>query len=149
MSIPIDTITAAIKGLTVTGVTIRDTDGCMDAVTVRDLPLLSPRPFNFVTLNPVERDTYGASTSAKKTVTFSLAYRFFHSAIGQGRGEWEIFPLYLDKIFAIMDVLIATDLGGTVDMNLTGIPNLGVVVDDADNQFWGSDLDIVCTVFVN
>jgi hypothetical protein len=62
---------------------------------------------------------------------------------------YEQFPLYLAKVFLIMDALIATDLGGTVDMTLSGIPDLGVVVDGADNQFWGSDLDIMCTVFIN
>lgn len=149
MSIPIGTITAAIAALTVTGVTIRDTSNMSDLITTRDCPVLAPRPNNFIGLNPVERDTYGASPVARKTMTFSLSYRFFHSPIGQGRGEYEIFPLYLVKIFAIMDALIACDLGGTVDMNLSGVPNLGVVVDGADNQFWGSDLDIMCTVFIN
>jgi len=149
MSIPIDTITAAIAALTVSGVTIRDTSACTDAVMVRDCPVLAPRPNNFVMLNPVERDTFGASSVARKTVTFTLSYRFFHSVIGQGRGVYEVFPLYLDKIFAIMDALIACDLGGTVDMNLSGVPNLGVVTDGADNQFWGSDVEIICTVFIN
>lgn len=149
MSIPIGTITAAIAGLTITGVTVRDTSGMTDLITARDCPVLAPRPNMFIGLNPVERDTYGASPVARKTVTFTLSYRFFHSPIGQGRGEYEVFPLYLVKIFAIMDALIACDLGGTVDMNLVGVPNLGVVVDGADNQFWGSDLDILCTVFIN
>ena len=147
--IPIDTITAAIAGLTVTGVTIRDTGTLSDVITVRECPALVPRPNGFVNLSPVQRDTYGPSASARKTVVFSLTYRFFHSPVGQGRGMYDVFPDFLDKCFAIFDALIATDLGGTIDMELNGMPELGVVVDGKDSEFWGSDLEIMCTVFVN
>jgi hypothetical protein len=126
--IPIDTITAAIAAISA-GVTIRDTNALADAVTLRDCPVLVPRPNGFVNLSPVQRDTYGPSATARKTVTFSLNYRFFHTPIGIGRGMYDVFPDFLDKCFAIFDALIATDLGGTIDMDLNGIPELGVVVD--------------------
>jgi len=149
VSIPITTITAAIAALSVSGVTILDVSALRDSMTDRDLPCLAPRPNQFVTFQPVERDTFGPSASARKTVVFSLAYRFFHSPVGQGRGQFEIFPLFLNNLFAIADALIATDLGGTVDMNLSSVPDLGVVGDASDNQFWGADVDIVCQVFIN
>ena len=150
MSIPIDTITAAIAGLTVTGVTIRDTSQLTDHIEHRDMPLLAPRPNQFVNLHPVERDTYGLASVARKTVTFELIYRFFHSDAGEGRGLFDMFPDFLDKIFAIEDALIAADaLGGTVDMQLIGTPEFGIVLDGANNQCWGADVTIQCVLYVN
>lgn len=148
--IPIDTITAAIAGLTVTGVTIRDTSNLTDHVEHRDEPLLAPRPNSFVTFQPVQRDTYGLASIAKKTVTFELSYRFFHSDAGEGRGLYDQFPDFMDKIFAINDALIAADaLNGTVDMQLTGNPQFGVVQDGAGGNFWGADITVLCTLFIN
>jgi hypothetical protein len=150
MAIPINTITAAIAGLTVTGVTIRDTSALTDHVEHRDEPLLAPRPNQFVNMQPVQRDTYGPAATAKKTVTFELTYRFFHSDAGEGRGLYDQFPDFMSKIFAINDALIAADaLGGTVDMQLIGNPEFGVVTDGGGGEFWGADLTILCTVFVN
>jgi hypothetical protein len=116
----------------------------------RDEPLLAPLPNQFVNLQPVVRDTYGPAATARKTVTFELAYRFFHSDVGEGRGFYDQFPDFLDKIFAINDALIAADaLGGTVDMQLIGNPNFGVVEDGGGGGHWGADITILCTVFVN
>jgi hypothetical protein len=150
MAIPIDTITAAIAGLTVTGVTIRDTSALTDHIEHRDEPCLVPLPNNFVNFQPVIRDTYGPAATAKKTVTFELNYRFFHSDAGEGRGLYDQFPDFMDKLFAINDALIAADaLGGTVDMQLLGNPNLGVVVNGGGGEFWGADITILCTLFIN
>lgn len=150
MAIPIDTITASIAALVVTGVTIRDTSQITDHVEHRDEPLMAPMPNGFVTLMPVQRDTYGPAATAKKTVMFELKYRFFHSDAGEGRGLYDQFPDFMDKIFAINDALIAADaLGGTVDMQLTGNPDFGVVTDGGNNEFWGADLTVLCTLFIN
>jgi hypothetical protein len=150
VSIPIDTITAAIAGLTMTGITIRDTSGMTDSIVTRDCPVLTPRPNQFVNFQPVIRDTYGLATVAKKTVTFELVYRFFHSSAGEGRGLYDQFADFMDKIFIINDALIAADaLGGTIDMQLTGNPDFGVVTDGAGNEFWGADVTVLCTVFIN
>jgi hypothetical protein len=150
VSIPISTITAAIAGLTISGVTVLDTNALRDAMVDIDLPCLAPRPYSFVNLQPVERDTFGAAAVARKTVLFSLNYRYFHAPVGQGLGEYETFPGFLTNLFALADALIAADaLGGTVDMNLASMPDLGVVQDGANTNFWGADVEIVCMVFIN
>jgi len=151
MAIPISTITAAIKAISVAGVTIRDTTELTDGINPgRDCPVLVPRPNGFVGLGAVERDTVGRASVARKTVTFTLAYRFFHSGMGQGRGEYDVFNDFVSKLFLIWDALIAADaLNGTVDMTMSGMPDLGVVEDGAGKQFWGADIEVVCTVFIN
>ena len=149
MSIDLDTITASIAAVAITGVTVRDTSNMTDAVNIRDCPLLSPRPFQFVGLSPIERDTYGGPATSQKSATFTLTYRYFHSAIGQGRGMYDEYPTFIDKIFAIADAIIAADdLNGVVDINLNGMPDIGVVEDGAGNQFWGTDLEFNCLIFI-
>jgi len=149
LSIDLDTITASIAAVAITGVTVRDTSNMTDAVTLRDCPLLSPRPFQFVGLSPIERDTYGGPATSQKSATFTLTYRYFHSPVGQGRGMYDEYPTFIDKIFAIADAIIAADdLNGVVDINLNGMPDIGVVEDGAGNQFWGTDLEFNCLIFI-
>jgi hypothetical protein len=150
MAIPIATITASIAGLTVTGLTIRDTGSLSDHIEHRDEPCMVARPNGFVTFSPTVRDTYGLATIARKTQVFTLAYRLFYADAGEGRGMYDLFPGFVTMIFALQDALIAADaLGGTIDMQMIGNPSLGIVQDGADGNHWGCDINIQCTVFIN
>ena len=62
---------------------------------------------------------------------------------------YDEYPTFIDKIFAIADAIIAADdLNGVVDINLNGMPDIGVVEDGAGNQFWGTDLEFNCLIFI-
>ena len=149
MSLQISTITAAIAGLTVTGVTILDTDEIPFEVGLRQ-SVLFPEPVNFVTDFTVTRDSMGIASQARKTVTYTLNYTFAHSQVGTGRGLADLYGDMVSTAYAIVDAIIALDtVSGAVGIDDPTINQFGVVVDPSGVSYHGCKIAVRVTEFVN
>ncbi len=151
MALALSTITAAIAALSVSGVTIKDTSAIPKSVEPRDCPILYPRPDGFVSAFNVVRDSFGADSQARKTVTYTLTYRFLYAALGTDRAA--VFDAYDDfaaKAFAILDVILANStISGLVDLTPIDTPAWGPVSDPSGKMFHGTDISLAVTEFVN
>ena len=146
----VETIATSFAALSIPGVTVLDHLHIPERVEARQCPILYPKPDGFVSDLNVDLVSFGnAANDRRKTITYTLTYRYLHTSIGAGRG---LFAVYQDMI-ANVDLIISTlmdndDLSGTIDITPTGIDNIGPVIDPAGDAFHGCDLTFAVTVFV-
>ena len=149
MTLAIATITNSIAALNVALVHIRDIDEIPEAVNPSDCPIIYPKPDGFVTNFRVEVNSFGSS-SAKKTVRYTLTYRFLQAALSSGRGLFDVYDDLVTNVFAFLDAVIANDaLTGAIDDTPVNTINFGAVGDPAGNLFHGADIAIEIMEFVN
>lgn len=143
------TVADSIAGLSVSGVTLKDLDEIPNGVLARDCPLILPAP-DFIQIAEITRDTYGSGSDAKWTFEYTLNYRLFYAPVGTERTLGNIYPGLVAKAMLFADAVIANDdLTGATDSNFGGLSGLGVVTDPSDELFWGCDIQINITEFVN
>lgn len=150
MTLAIATVVSSIAALSVTGVTIKDEDNIPEQVFDRDCPIFYPEPVDFVTGFEVERNSYGSAAQSKKTARYTLNYTFAYIPVGSGRLGLEQYGDMIDKAFAIIDKLIASDdLTGSVEFTPQDTVSFGVVLDPAGNAFQGCRILLRVTEFIN
>lgn len=153
MTIAFTTITNSIAALSITGaqtINIRDIDEIPDAVEARDCPILFPDPTNFITNFTPVRKSFGGGTVAKFDIQYNMNYLFLQTAVGSGRGLFDVMDDMLDNIAAIFDAIIDNNLvTGLVDMTPSGIAEFGPVRDPAGNDFLGTNVIIQILEFKN
>jgi len=146
MGLQIAPIMRAISKLRVAGLTMRM--AVPQALDPTDAPSMWPRPDGFVSDFEVQVDSFG-SASAKKTVTYTLTYIFARSAVGAGEG-FEYYQSMTDMAFKIMDAFVAHDAlqGEAIDVT-PSFGEFGLILDASDKPFFGAELRIAVTEFVN
>lgn len=149
MAISTVTVADSISKLSVSGVTIKDLDEIPNGVLSRDCPLILPAP-DFIQVAEVERDTFGSGSGAKWTFSYALNYRLFYKPVGTERNIGVIYPELVTKSMLFVDAVIANDdLTGATDTNFGSVSGFGIVPDPDDSLFWGCDIQINITEFVN
>ncbi len=137
MAIALTTITNAIAGLSISGVTVLDVDQIYGDMSRAGLPVLYPEPVDFVSNFRVSRDSQGGGSTALITIEYDLTYTFLHSPIGAER-VLEGYTQMVDKAMEVLDAVLAIDtLTGAVDILPTGIAQIGPVPDPAGNMYHG------------
>jgi len=150
MTLAIATISNAITGLTVTGLTIKDIDEIPQAIMNRDCPVLVPDPDNYVSRFLVEPDSFGAGSGRKWTANYTLNYLLLYAAVGSGRTTvLEKYSGMVSSAFAFFDALLAlTSLTGTVDFEPDMIGDFGIV-DFSGTAFHSCNVSLNVKEFVN
>ena len=142
MTLNLRTITAAVKALTITGVTIYDVDEIPQALNDPGLHYLYPRPDGFFPAGlQVTVDSFGVNTGAFKTLNYQLRYTFAYRPIGDGlAGLFEYYPSMVDMALLIINTLMENDnLSGAIDIQ-PGLGAFGIVYDAAGNAWHGCDI---------
>jgi hypothetical protein len=139
----IDTITNSIAGLSVTGVTIKDIHDIPESAALL-LPVMFPRPNEFITDLTFTRVSQGGGGTALMDVSYTLNYVYCHAPIGSGVGG--LFSSYnslITNIALILEKLFASDnITGAVDMTVAGISSVGPVADPAGNPYHGVEISL-------
>lgn len=149
MALNIIVIAHNISDLDVNEVHIRDLTAIPEKVTDRDCPILYPLPNGFVTNLTVQIDSFG-DARAKKTVFYTLTYRFLEASLGSGRGLFDLYSDFVKHVFAVLDKLIDSQaLSGQIDLEIESISNFGPVADPSGNMFHGCDIALRIMEFVN
>jgi len=143
------TVADSIAKWSVSGVTVKDLDEIPNKGLTRDCPLILPAP-DFIQVASIERDTFGSGAGAKWTFDYTLNYRLFYKEAGTERILGNIYPALVSKAMLFVDAVIAGDnLTGAIDANFGGLSGFGLVPDPVDTLFWGCDIQILITEFVN
>jgi len=146
MGLAIQTIVDSIKGLSVTGVTIKEFTDLNVQVDPRSCPVLFPDPADFITGWSINRDTF----SGLKTATYTLRYTFCYKPIGSGRMGFGEYDAMVAKAAAILDKIIANDtINGCVDIQPEAVPYFGLVNDPVGESFFGCQILLRVTEFIN
>ena len=149
MALQIATVVDSISKLSVSGAKIKDKDQIPAAGDARQ-PMIIPLS-NFVTEFTMVRDSFGGGSEAKMTVTYVLNYRILYKPLGSGRAPQleNISPL-VDLIARWWDAVLAIDVfAGAVDIIPYTITGMGAVKDPSEESWWGADLSVKVTEFVN
>ena len=155
MSLNTASITAAIKALSIPGVTILDLVDLPDQVQGRtnEVPVLMPEPNAFIQGGAAEGDLDGLETFGTPTERFWLfrrtfRYQYLHAKAGSGRSLADHYPAMCAKVDAIMEALTALDVA-TKDVMTINVSAFGVFGDNSGAQFFGCQLDIMIREKVN
>ena len=149
MALQTTAIITSIAGYTVTGVTIRDADAMYDEVKRRDTPLLMLAPGWFGSIK-YKYDAFGTGAVAPLTMTYILGWRFFFKETGVERGLKDIAQGFTQKVTAIIDAVIAADAtSDAIHLQVVRVSKIDTVLDPVGNSFWGCDIDIEITEFIN
>lgn len=148
MSLAFSTVATAISRLS-TPVPIRDITDIPPAVAARDGAMVIPLP-GFVTDFSVVRDSFGGGSTAKMTVTYTMNYRLLYAPAASDRIPLELLDNMFLAVAGVLDEILAIDvLSGAVDIMPLAVTNMGIVNDPSDTPFYGCDMAIQVTEFVN
>jgi len=131
------TITNSIAALSITGVTIKDVDEIPQSAALI-CPVLIPQPNGFVSDFSQERVSFGSNGTAKMDFNYNLNYVFLYAEAGSGVGTFDIYSGLMTKLSAILVAFASNDkIDGLVDLETSGIGDIGIIQDPAGNQYWG------------
>jgi hypothetical protein len=142
MTLQIATIIDAITDLTVSGMTLYDIHA-LPQTAVRIYPCLIPRG-DFLSNMVCTRQSFNVGSVAKTDYTYNLNFRLLYAPVGAGRGIMDYMSDMLTAIVNFVDKIKDTDYvaGSAIDIQLAGIPVLGVVTDPADMPYYGADFTL-------
>lgn len=145
----IDTVSASIAALTISGVTIKSSASIPESAMML-CPILFPKPDGFVTDMEFTRESQGGNGTALMNLSYTLNYVYCHAPIGSGVGG--IFTTYgplITNLALILEKIFASDtLTGAVDITLSGVTNIGPVVDPAGNAYHGVEIALRVLEFI-
>lgn len=149
MALKIPEIITSIAGLGVSGVTILDANAIDDEIKRRATPIMMLAP-NFFNNPKYTYDSFGTGAVATITIKYVLLWRFFYAEVGVERGQADIFQGFIDKVALIIDAVIASDATtDAIHIQVSNVGAFGVVTDPTGNQFYGCDISIAVTEFIN
>ena len=141
------TVTNSIAALSITGVTVKDSDEITDSLGMSGTALLVPRPDNFLTGLSIVR---GELSGQNLTVRYTLNYQYFHCVIGGGLGG--IFSVYQGMLTNIGKIIVAfsndATLTGAIDNGYPNFGRLGPIQDASGNKYHGCEVSIPITQFL-
>lgn len=141
-SINLANVSAAISGISISGITIKDKDE-VSASWVSLPNVLYPKPDGWVSDLSIEYDSVLQGLSAPSTVSYNLNYRF----LGVQVGDSSIFPVaysdLIDKLILVINGLVAISgpYSGKVEMQIGNL-DIGPKADPAGNNFFGADIQL-------
>jgi hypothetical protein len=131
------TITNSIAALSIPGVTIKDTDEIPQSANML-LPILFPRPNEFVTDFSQEFVSFGSNGGAKINFEYNLNYVFLFVESGSGLSTFEIYGGLMQKLSAILVAFASNDaVTGLVDLQTSNVGPIGIVEGPNGQQYWG------------
>lgn len=142
-TVDFDTVTNSIASLSITDVTILDTDQIPDSLGL-DSHILAPMPQGFITGVTVTRDELSGQ---KLRLSYTLTYRYYHSKMAGGLGG--LFGTYAGMVDKAAAILLAfssdATLTGALDNDLPTLGEFGPVSDPAGNGYHGFDITLRIT----
>ena len=136
------TITNSIAALSISGVTIKDIDEIPQSASLL-LPILFPRPNDFVTEFSQQFMSLGSNGAAKINFEYNLNYVFLYAEAGSGLGTYELYNGLITKLSAILVAFASNDaITGLVDLQTSTIGSIGIVEGPSGQQYWGLMLSL-------
>ena len=130
------TITSSIAALPISGVTIKDTDEIPQSANMI-LPVMFPRPNDFVTDFSQEFVSFGSNTGAKINFEYTLNYVFLFVEVGGAISTFDIYGGLMQKLSAILVAFASNDaIAGLVDLQTSSI-QMGTLEGPNGQQYWG------------
>ena len=118
--------------------------------TAFTLPLLAPRPDNFLTDIIFTRESFGVSGNEKMTLEYNMHWQYFHAPAGSGLGLFSVYGSMIDNLAGIIEKIMDNDApSGAIDMQIKEINNIAIFKDPAGNDVLGVDLTLNIKEFVN
>ncbi len=147
----LQSITNAIAAISVSGVTIKDSDEIV-ASWVGTPNILYPNPNDdgFITNFRIQFDSIMQGTDAPMTIGYTLNYRFLGTQIG----DMATFPVeyanIVSKVAAIVNALVAVPApySGRVELIIGGV-TIGAKADPSGNMYHGADFTLNITEMQN
>ncbi len=142
-------IFAAVAGLTITGLTIKDIDEIPFTVTDRDCPVMFPAPAGGVQATQAEMMTFGGATERYWEVTRQFRWNYLHAPLGADRyGVFAYHPAMAAKSDAIIEALCELDVAG-VDIMTVDLTDFGPVPAPDGTMFHGFGLTMTVREKIN
>ena len=137
------TVTDSIAALSISGVTVKDSDQIPQAIGA-GYKVLCPRPDNFITGLSITPDEVSKQLLRLR---YTLNYQYFHSRIGAKL--FDSYSAMLGKLALIL-VAFANDatLSGAIDNGAPSVGRLGPTMDAAGNKYHGCELSMQITQFL-
>ena len=149
ISLNLSNITAAIKNISVTGVTIKDYSGI--AASWQSLPnVLYPNPEGFITNFTLDYQTVLRGGTAPVDVSYTLNYRYLGPEIGDLSQMPKEYSEMIVDLVLILNAMITTDApyAGTVEMEVSTVL-VGARSDPVGNVYHGADIALNITEMQN
>ena len=145
----LNTVTASIAALSISGVKIRNIDSVPESAAML-CPVLFPRPNEFVTDIEFTRESQGGGGTALMNFSYTLNYVYCHAPIGSGLGGlFSVYSALITKIILILEKMFASDnLSGAIDLQVISVSNVGPVADPAGNQYHGVEIGLRVLEFI-
>lgn len=151
MALSATSITAAIAGLTISGVTIKDIDEVPTSVNPSDCPLLFPMPGAWLGTGTGLQDgetTFGIASTRYWQAHRVYSYVFLHSAVGSGTKLREQYNDATDTVDSILTALVQLDVDGVDVETVTNEP-LGVLSNATNSKYIGAIFNITLNERIN
>ena len=136
-TITLTTVTNSIAALSISGVTVLDSDQIPDSIGLND-HVLAPRPDGFLTELEIEP---AEMTKQNLDVRYRLHYQYYHCRI-----SGQLFANYspmLEKLALIVHAFCSdATLTGAMDNGIPRIGTIGPIVDAAGNTYHGCEISI-------
>ena len=149
IAINLVTVADAIAALNISGVTVRDIDQIPESA-LPILPVLYPRPNEFITNLKWSRETYGADSAAAMNLTYVLHYHYLHAVVGSGGGLLSVYSGLITNLVKILAAIFDdSNPSGAVDMQLVSISSVGVLTDPAgETKYHGVEISLQVTEYI-
>lgn len=145
----LESILDAIGSLSVSGLTVYDTDTIPDNLDQR-LSHLVPRlgDEGFLTDFAIQRQTTGGLSTAALDATYTLHYLFYYKPVGVERGLKNIYPGMVGMAVDILEGLAATaELSGAVRFT-PALGLFGTNTGPSDDEWHGCEVTIDVLEFI-
>ena len=151
MAFNLATVVNFIEGLTMTGVVVKDYDTIPDEFDSRQFPILAPDLYAPVTIQRVQRDSFGDGTTARQTILYSIPYVLACYSQGEGRGVRDIVPGVVSAASVVTTALIKNDTPGALNVDLTiQSVQVNVIVNDPKGTgYHGARIIVLVKEFVD
>lgn len=130
------------------GIYTANTDNVpVNAISV--CPAWIPKAADFISTLNASRKSFGAQGTEKMDIEYDMTWQYFHAPVGQVLTLQE-FTSLLDNLAYIIEQMSDNDQPtNSVDMKFAGIKTIGIVADAANNQYFGAEVILRITEFIN
>lgn len=143
MALSLPTITAAIAGLSISGVRVLDLDDIPDATFAPGVPCLFPDPA-FLSSASGTAITF---RPRKYQVERDVRYVYLHAECGSLRLA-NVMPALVAASDSIISALLGLEGGNAYHVNGVSIGGFGALSDPTGKQFWGFQVTVALTEVV-
>lgn len=147
MALQLNAILTAIAGLSITGVTVLDTDALVENAELSG-PVLMPRG-DLVSGWTFGRKSFGTGSTAFGVIGYQINYSFLYAPVGSNLSLSSIYPTMVSLFENIMDALIDNDTLGSVEDTFPASVTFGKIPDPAGHFYYGCNFSITVTEYDN